>query len=164
MASKYILKDVEDFEPNASITRADFARYIVSAVGLDSYQNDLTKNFTDVEKTRKSIYVAAEYGIVNGYKDGSFRPEQTITREEAMTMYARAMDLVEYQGQEVKRLETFKDKEDVSSWAYKHVEKAVNGKLFNGRKEDELAPKGNLTYAESLKAIDNLLINAKLTN
>jgi hypothetical protein len=164
MASKYILKDLEEFNPDEDITRAEFAEYIISAVGLDSYKDELTKNFSDVDKSNKSIYIAAEYGIVDGYEDNSFKPNQTITREEAMTMYARTMDLIKYQGEEINRLDTFKDKDKVSNWALEYVEKTVNGKLFNGRTAEKLVPNGNLTHAESLKVIDNLLVNSNFSN
>jgi len=89
MASRLIVFNAETFEPNKAITRADFAEYIVRALGI--YREGMYENkFKDVSATGErtlAILIASEYGIVAGYSDGTFKGDNQITREEAMMMY-----------------------------------------------------------------------------
>ncbi|PKM51238.1 MAG: hypothetical protein CVV02_07725 [Firmicutes bacterium HGW-Firmicutes-7] len=164
MASRLVLVGYENFEANKSVTRAEFADYIVRALGLYREGLDIENKFTDLKENKNlmSVLIASDRGIVNGYMDGTFRPEATITREEAMTMYARAMDIVRIIETNENKLSTFSDQELVANWATSYVQKVVNCNIFNGKGNDILDPKGTLTHAESLSAIRNLLIRAEL--
>ncbi|MCT4508446.1 MAG: leucine-rich repeat protein [Tepidibacter sp.] len=167
MASRLVIKNPENFKPDEEITRGDFAEYITKAIGL--YRTDATKKglFTDIKATDEfanAITIANEYGIIKGYEDKTFKPNEKISREEAMTMYARAMDIVKLSGIDNKRISNYKDESEVSKWAYKSVEKTLNAGVFNGKTEDTIDPKATFTYAEATTAIRNLLIEAKLIN
>jgi hypothetical protein len=78
MASRLIIFNSETFEPNMAITRADFAEYIVRALGIYREGSIHENNFKDVSDTEErtlAILIANEYGIVSGYNDGTFRGE-----------------------------------------------------------------------------------------
>ena len=93
MASRLIIFNPEKFEPNKAITRADFAEYIVRALGLYREGSKHENKFSDVSTTggrTLAILIASEYGIVSGYPDETFRSDALITREEAMTMYQQS--------------------------------------------------------------------------
>lgn len=84
MASRLVIFNANTFEPNKAITRADFAEYIVRALGLYR-QGEHQNRFTDVSITGDrtlAILIASENGIVTGYSDGTFRGDNQITREE----------------------------------------------------------------------------------
>lgn len=81
------------FDPNANMTRAEFAAITVRALGLTPEANDA---FTDVPaKAWYAPYVGTAYchGIINGIGGGLFNPDGTITRQEAAVMVARAAKL-----------------------------------------------------------------------
>lgn len=167
MASRLVVFNPEGFSPNKAITRGDFAEYMVRALGL--YQEGLKINntFKDVNpKSARSlgILIANQYGLVTGYSDGTFKPDATITREEAMVMYQRAMKVSKLVGEHGNRYEVFTDFSEVSSFARESVKEVLAAHVFNGSTTKLLSPKKNLTYAEAIQAIKNLLVSAKLIN
>lgn len=170
MASRLVVVEVENFMPDKAINRGDFANYIVRALGLyrDRFQFSEEQNiFLDIDKTHpasKGIIIANEWGIVKGYPNGTFKPDNTITREEAMTMYFKAMDIVKLSEKDRDRILSYKDESQVASWAYEAVKKTLSAEVFNVREEDRIVPKGTFTYAEAATAIRNLLIEAELIN
>jgi uncharacterized repeat protein (TIGR02543 family) len=96
MGSRMIVYGVDgvNFAPDENMTRAEFAAVIVRSLGLNPGVGE--NSYDDIGATAwYSAYVetATSYGIINGYDDGTFRPDDLITREQAMTMLARAMKL-----------------------------------------------------------------------
>jgi hypothetical protein len=166
MASRLVIFNADTFEPNKAITRADFAEYIVRALGLYR-QGEYQNKFTDVNTTGDrtlAILIANEYGIVTGYPDGTFRPDQKITREEAMAMYQRAMKVTKLVGVDQNRYQNYADYKQVGSWATAYVKEVLSAHVFNGTTATTISPKSNLTYAEAAQAIKNLLEESKLIN
>ena len=165
MATRHIIEDESEFYPDRAITRADFATFIVRALGLEKKQAVLQTTFSDVSSTNPkafAIIMSREWGIVSGYPDGTFRPEGTITREEAMIMFANAMELSGLEENDKSVMDNFSDKHEVSVWAYDYVRKVTSAKLFNGVSTTQLDPKGEFTYAQAITAIRNLLIEREL--
>jgi len=169
MASRMIVKGIDGthFKPNASITRAEFSAIIVRALGLP--ENGKTTEFKDVASGKwyvGSIAKAFEYGIIKGYEDGTFRPNQTITREEAMAMIARAMKWTALhtnlgEADIAAALNPFKDSTSVAKWAKPAVAATVKSGLVIGS-GTELKPTSNITRAETAAIVQRLLINSKL--
>ena len=167
MASRLIIFNPETFAPNKAITRADFAEYIVRALGLYREGSTHANKFSDVKEEGDralAVLIASEYGIVTGYTDGSFRPDALITREEAMTMYQKAMKVTKIVGTDLNRYQSYKDYHQVSSWATSYVKEVLSAHVFNGNTATTISPKTNLTYAEAAQAIKNLLVESKLIN
>jgi hypothetical protein len=82
------------FRPFQSMTRAQMATVIARSLGLGSVQPD--GRFSDVTIATGHaghIHAVAEAGIVSGYPDGTFRPEQAVPRDQMATFLARALDL-----------------------------------------------------------------------
>ncbi|WP_347450789.1 Ig-like domain-containing protein [Acetoanaerobium noterae] len=166
MASRLVIFNADTFEPNKAITRADFAEYIVRALGLYR-QGEHQNKFTDINAKGDrtlAILIANEYGIVTGYSDGTFRGDNQITREEAMTMYQRAMKITKLTGSDTNRINTYVDSMQVSKWAVSYVTDVLSAHVFNGTTAKTIAPKANLTYAEAAQAIKNLLVQSGLIN
>jgi len=167
MASRAIINEYENFTPDENITRGEFVEYITNAIGI--YRTDVVfeSRFTDVEFTDKyfdAITIAAEYGIIEGYTDGSFKAGEIMTREEAMTINARAMKIVKLAGSDTAVMNNYVDYEDASDWAKELIKDAVSAKVFNGTSETTLSPNAKITYAEAAQSIKNLLVGASLIN
>ncbi|WP_312159810.1 S-layer homology domain-containing protein [Oscillibacter sp.] len=167
MASRLVIFNADTFEPNKAITRADFAEYIVRALGIYREGSTHENHFKDVNATGArtlAILIANEYGIVSGYEDGTFRGDKQITREEAMVMYQRAMKITKLTGTDQERYQTYTDYAKVSEWAAIYVKDVLAAHVFNGNTATTISPKKNLTYAEAAQAIKNLLVESKLIN
>ena len=84
------------YRPDAIVTRAQMAKLLVVAAGLEPAANVAkgATNFSDVAANHWAsgyINVAAQYGYINGYPDGRFAPEATVTYAEAVTMAIRVL-------------------------------------------------------------------------
>ncbi|SMP71060.1 S-layer homology domain-containing protein [Anoxynatronum buryatiense] len=167
MAARLIISNPNTFEPDQPITRGEFAQYITKALGIYRTDEITTTKFTDVSKEDKlfnAITVATEYGLISGYPDRTFKPNDQITREEAMSMYARAMEIVGLKEADNKRIEKYKDKDQVADWAYEAVKKTVSIGVFSRKTGETINPKDTFTHAEAATAVRNLLVKAQLIN
>lgn len=124
-----IIKGYTDgsFQPNKSITRAELATIIARFAKLDVN----TKTFSDINGhwAQKNIELAAGNGWINGYEDGTFRPNNNITRAETFAMINRVLDR---QTESVSNLlptsdmNMWSDNMDADAWYYKDVQEATN--------------------------------------
>lgn len=167
MASRLVIKNPDTFNPSGTITRGEFAEYITKALGV--YRTGVAEDgmFTDVAKTdtlADAIKAAVDYGIIKGYTDGSFKPSATISRQEAMVMYSRAMDVVGLTGTDTARINNYTDYSAVANWAKEDVKEVISAKVFNGVSASSLAPKATFTNAEAATAVRNLLVESGLIN
>ncbi|MCD9026342.1 GLUG motif-containing protein [Cohnella silvisoli] len=169
LASRMVIGGVDGthFRPNQPITRAEFAAIVVRALGLDD--NGTSASFEDVASEAwyaGGVAKAQEYGIVSGYPDGTFHPERTITREEAIAMIVRMMKLtgmntsVSEPEAEV-TLTLFADGKSVDGWAKEAVAAAVKSGLVQGFAAG-LRPKSDITRAETAAIVLRLLEKAEL--
>ena len=113
------------FDPNGYITRAEFAA-IASRFFDTTYQGkDL---FPDIDGHWAAAYInkAAQQGIVNGYPDGTFRPQQLITRAEAMAMVNRTLDRAPDKDHFLPDMLVWVDNRDTNKWYYEDVQEATN--------------------------------------
>ncbi|GEM_PF-3249929 len=169
LASRMIVSGVDEtqFKPQASISRAEFAAIVVRSLGLANGSSATV--FSDVLPTAwyaEAVTQAEAYGIIQGYNDGTFRPNQTVTREEAMIMIAQAMKLagIQLQDDDSMQSETwmaFTDQQDISPWAKPAVSAVVQTELVRGN-QGMLLPKNNITRAETAVIIERLLMTAEL--
>ena len=124
----------EHFDPNAPITRAEFAaicaRFDTSKRNGDSDFADIAGHWAEVEIGR-----AATLGWIMGYTDGTFRPENNITRAEAMTMINRVLNrLPQSEDDLLDGMNIWPDNQ-LGAWYYLAVQEATNSHDFN-RKGD----------------------------
>lgn len=125
-----ILGGYEDgtFRPNSGITRAEFAKI---AVSFFEYEGIEAENvFTDVAHGswyEDFVAAAAEIGLIEGYEDGSFRPESGITRAEACTIINRTLGRAPDKGHLLPESEmlTWPDNPE-SAWYYAQIQEATN--------------------------------------
>jgi S-layer homology domain. len=167
MASRLILSGVSDseFRPNQAVTRAEFLAIAVRALGLRHAEQQV--GFKDVPEKQwyaEAVQIGVSNGLLSGYADGTFRPEQAITREEALVILSRILPLVELTSQlepekQDNTLAAFHDLNQLSNWARSAAALAINNGLMQGY-EDELLPKNNITRAETATLIERLLKEA----
>ncbi|MBE7043049.1 MAG: S-layer homology domain-containing protein [Ruminococcaceae bacterium] len=160
MAEKGIVSGVSKttFEPERSITRAEFAAMMTRALNLTSANSDTV--FVDVRTDAwyaKEVAAAAAVGLIVGY-DGYFRPDDMITREEMAVVIMKVYD---YLGKapSTGKIEQFADKESISTWAYDYVDQAVSSNLISGMTFETFAPSENATRAQVTSLIKRLLNN-----
>ena len=118
--------------------------------------------FKDIRETdwyHEPVAAAQKYGLIRGFEDGTFRPAEKITREQAMSILAQAMALtnLETPGASAVRLEAFADAEQIAEWAVEGVIRSLNAGIVAGRTETQLAPKAFITRAEAVVIIQRLL-------
>ena len=150
------------------MTRAQFAAVIVKALGLAPGMGNC--QFSDVKSSdwyKGYIETAVEYGLIYGYGDGTFGPNETITREQAMTMMARALKLVgltiKLESNSISQMMTlYKDGFDTSRYAGESVAICLYYGLISGRNGNYLAPKENITRAEVAVMVQRMLVKANL--
>jgi len=114
------------FLPDAYITRAEFA---VICARFDDSEYEITDNYTDVSGhwAEAEIHEAAAHGWIRGYEDGTFRPDQLITRAEAMTMINRVLNRVpETVNDLLDNMTRWSDNSDETVWYYLAVQEATN--------------------------------------
>ena len=165
MASRLIITSPNSFKANAAITRAELAEYLVRALGLYREDHAIQLPFTDVAKTSQhalAISIANEWDLINGYTDGTFKPDAPLTREEAMTMYAKALQIAQYKAMTKDSIKV--DLTTVAPWARSFVQSVIDAKVFVGRTTGAYDFKAPLTHAEALAAIQNILNVTGLTD
>lgn len=82
------------YKPATIVTRAEMAKLIITALGMDSYATATTSSYTDMTNAKWAVPVveyATNLGIINGYGNGKFGPNDTVTYEQAATMIVRAL-------------------------------------------------------------------------
>ena len=132
LSSMGIVKGHNDgtFAPNAPITRAEFAAI---AARFDDKNTDTSSKFTDIAShwAKNEIGIAANKGWINGYPDDTFRPNQYITRAEAMTLVNRVLNrLPENSSDLLDSMIKWPDNSDASAWYYLAVQEATNSHYY----------------------------------
>lgn len=145
------------FRPDQGVTRAEFTRMLISALNMDETAWALEAShrlFRDVPLNhwaRGYIQLAWELGIVSGYKDGTFRPEQVINRAEMASMLLRALNFVGHDEHHV----SFND--ELPSWAKENILLAAKWGLVNGFEDGTFRALEPVTRAQAVVFLNRLL-------
>lgn len=158
MASKYIVTGDPSgaFVPERGVTRAEFAAMLARAVGLSPFTGTQGQ-FTDVASTAwyyGIVEAAARAGLVNGYGNGKFGPNDLVTREQVASMVVRSLKkdgkgATLTSEQATALLVTFDDQVKVSAWATGDLAAAVNEKIVTGKAAKTLEPGSGASRAEA---------------
>jgi hypothetical protein len=114
-----------------------------------------------------AVTTAYEYNLIDGYGDGQFGAMDKITREQAMTIVARATNITKLKAgmteSEVNKvLAGFTDANSTADYAKTGIAACVKTGIISGRSKTTLAPKDNITRAEVAAAIRRLLQKSNL--
>nr|AYQ75732.1 hypothetical protein EAV92_19000 [Cohnella candidum] len=151
------------FSPDRDITRAEFAAIIVRGLGLKL--DNGAPPFSDVKATdwySGAVNTAYAYKLIAGFEDGTFRPNDNITREQAMVVLSKAMKVTGLKDKlsvpsAVAVLRPFGDAAEVSPWAQSSVADSVQAGIVSGRSDAKLVPTDFMTRAEVATMIQKLL-------
>ena len=143
-------------DPNGDMTRAEMAAIINRSFGCYA-KADISK-YKDVSKDKwyfEDVAMAVQMGTYNGRSNSSMAPDAPITRQEAMTVVARALEL-DYDSYSKAELTQFSDAGKVSNWAMPYVRAMVGADYIHGRGK-VLAPQDNITRSEFAQIFHNII-------
>lgn len=142
-------KSTTSFAPNDTMTRAELLKVTLLAAGYDPEESESTSGFSDVKAGdwfMPFVAFAYENGFIEGYSDGSFRPNDTINRAEALAILLRVSNAnVETLGSGVNE-----DFSDISKadWFYPYVKYAQDNGIVEGYADGSFGPDNQVTRAE----------------
>ena len=151
-------KSATIIDPNGDMTRAEMAAIINRSFGC--YKTADISQYKDVAKSKwyyKDVALAVQMGTYNGRSNSSMAPDSPITRQEAMTVVARALEL-DYDSYSKTDLSAFTDRSEISNWALPYVRAMVGADYIHGRGKI-LAPQDNITRAEFAQIFANIIKN-----
>ncbi|MBN2794422.1 MAG: S-layer homology domain-containing protein [Clostridia bacterium] len=150
------------FRPDASVTRAEVAAMFAKVLG---YNTDPigTQTYSDVSDAHWAfgvIQAISRHGLFSGYEDGTFKPDEPITRAEIMAVFSNywttaGIVIDDSSNHYIKDVST-------SHWALKFINKAFNANLVSGYADNSFKPEQNASRAEMVVMINKLLGRADL--
>ncbi len=147
----------EKFEPSRPLTRAETARALVLANGLPPLFTP--SGYRDVKESdwfHPYVQAATQAGIFGGFGDGTFRPHDTITREQLASVLSRSLGPGTKTEGEVSL--SFRDLSAIAGWALPEVKRCVALGLFAGDDQNRFRPRDNTTRAEGAALIHRYLL------
>ena len=149
-------KSATVIDPNGDLTRAEMAAIINRSFGC--YKITDISQYKDVSKSKwyyKDVALAVQMGTYNGRSASAMAPDAPISRQEAMTVVARALEL-DYDTYAKTDLSAFSDRGKISDWALPYVRAMVGADYIHGRGKI-LAPLDNITRAEFAQIFANII-------
>ena len=149
-------KSATVIDPNGDMTRAEMAAIINRSFGC--YKTADISQYKDVAKSKwyyKDVAMAVQMGTYNGRSSSTMAPDSPITRQEAMTVVARALEL-DYDSYSKTDLSAFSDRSEISNWALPYVRAMVGADYIHGRTKG-LEPLDNITRAEFAQIFHNII-------
>ncbi|AHV95811.1 S-layer domain protein [Paenibacillus sabinae T27] len=140
------------FQPDKVITRAEFISLANKAFGF-SHKADQT--FKDVPQGKwfyNDVSKAKFTGYISGFGDGTFRPDQPITREESAKIIYQLMQLEE--GTITRDTEAFQDEQQMSAWSKPYIKVVASKGYLKGYPDKSFRPQKPITRAEAVVVLD----------
>jgi uncharacterized protein YraI len=146
------------FRPNAGVTRAEFVVMLDSAyqVPAGKYGNGLG-DVGDRDWFAQDVKSALATGFVSGYPDGTFRPQEDVSRQEAACMLAKLLKL------DGATTSGFSDAGDIASWAKPSVSDLVAAGIMAGYPDGTFRPREVISRAEAVVMINRALASQSFT-
>ena len=139
------------FRPDQFVTRAEFTVWLAKAMQLSGEGH--AKVFADQASipawASEAVAQAVELGLIQGYADQRFMPNQSISRAEMVTMVARALKL----STDASSRTDFADDKLIPAWALGAIDAAVQQGWIQGRGSNQFAPGASTTRAESMTVL-----------
>lgn len=144
------------FRPNDSVTRAEFIKMLVCALGIED--KEAKAEFSDVSKSAwYYTYVASatEKGLITGDENGSFNPDGKISRQDICVILSRVMDRIGHPDEAYD--EIFTDNDEISDYAKNAVYRLHSVNVISGMGDGTFAPKNDATRAQTAKMLMSFL-------
>lgn len=156
------------FSPQKELTRAQFATMLAKTALSEGElaQYDGGGSFKDINGhwARRYINWAAEAGIINGYPDGSFKPDRLVSRQDMAVMTVNFSGATGRVMTAVKGEITFTDNGSIASYAAASVKLCQRADVIGGYKDGSFKPKGAATRAEAAVLYSNFLKKCKVSD
>jgi chitodextrinase len=172
LASKLVVKGATStqFQPNVTVSRADFATLLVRALGMK--EDASLAKFRDVRSKdwfAGAVGTAVTSGLMPGYKDGTFKPNAKMTRAELAVVLERAMDFTGKSieltpKQKTAWINKFKDKTKITVASQSAVATVLEARIMTGKTKTTFAPTTNVTRAELTVILKRLLQHTEFMN
>ncbi|TYQ16801.1 UNVERIFIED_CONTAM: chitobiase/beta-hexosaminidase-like protein [Acetivibrio alkalicellulosi] len=149
------------FRPDASITRAEFVTIVNNLFG---YKDKSTITFSDVKAGDwfyDQIEKAREIGYISGYTDGTMRPNNPITRQEAMVIICNILRFE--QSSNAAAISGFNDRDDIPDWSRGFIITAVEKGFISGYEDKTIRGNMPIKRAETVAMLDKVageIVNA----
>lgn len=166
----------DTFQPDQALTRAEFAALVTRTLGLKPEVNS-SMTWSDVNSNdwfAGYVYAAAKAGILTGYEDQTYHPNQPISRQEMSVMIYRAMKYAGFDGSEqasnvqaVNRANlaiAFTDADLIQDWAKEAVAVISNKQIVDGVASGKFDPAATATRAQSAVILKRMLAILTFTN
>lgn len=155
------------FDPNASVTRAEFAKMVCATFGIQP-NTTAAQTFTDVSPSDwfyGYVQAASAAGIVNGVSDTAFDPNATIKRQEMAAMLYRAIDATgRLATLPAGTAKTFSDYDQIDDYAKGYVTTLSSAGIINGTSETTFEPYATATRAQAAAILYQYLDAVGLTS
>ncbi|UKS25479.1 S-layer homology domain-containing protein [Paenibacillus sp. HWE-109] len=171
ISGRMIVQGIDEsrFAPDVAITRAELAALLVRALGLPIGGNHT--DFRDVAEASwysGAVAAAKAYGMMDGFSEGTFGPNQEVSRQEAIVTFVRALKLADApsltgHASEQVDLAVYADRSQISNWASDAIKTALAAGIMNGY-GNELRPQKSLTRAETTVLLYRMLLQAGFIN
>ena len=162
LASKFIVNgdNSGNFNPDASITRAEFISMVVRSLGIPEEKGN--SNFSDVNNQwfAGAVNAASKSDLASGYKDGTFKPENNISRQEITSILCNA---IKFSGASSNMkdpeqyLSKFEDQAVIGTWARESIGLAVKYGIVDGTPSGQFMPQSNATRSEAAAMLTRML-------
>lgn len=158
LASKFVISGYEDntFKADKPVTRAEFATLLMRAMGIvpKPTANIPFKDVLKGEWYYEAVAAAADAGFISGYEDGTFRPNQTVSRQEMTKMIFTALRSGGFNKQltleqQEAAISRFSDKSTISSWAKEAAAYAGETGIMNGTADGSFEGSTNADRAQT---------------
>lgn len=167
MANKQIVQGEGNyFRPDTPMTRGELATLLVRSLGL--IESGAASSFTDISaqaRYAKAVSTAQGLGLIEGYDDGTFRPDASVTREQLAVILSRTLRLTGKMPQtRSEGLELFSDKQQIAAWAVEPIAQLLDSDIIRGTTAAEFSPKAPATRAHSIVMLKRMLQHLEYMN
>ena len=154
------------FKPDSTITRAEFAAMVNRAFNFtesgevnvsNTAESGTTTGFSDVSLNKwyaKDIAIASQTGYILGYDDGTFKPDNMITRQEAAVMIGRILKL---DTSDLTQADVFNDVSQIQDWGKGPIGAIADAGIMQGYPDGTFQPQRLITRAEALVSLDRAM-------
>ncbi|OPH60005.1 hypothetical protein BC351_19010 [Paenibacillus ferrarius] len=163
LTAKHIIEGITsgEFNPNGITTRAQFTALLVRSLHLKK-QATWTSNFEDVQQDAwyaQDVAAASQTGLVSGVTEQTFDPNAEMTREQMAILLVRAYEYLNGSYTSIHRkLESYTDQREISTWALEDVNKAIELGILSGLSNERFSPSSTALRMETAEALYNFLM------
>ena len=161
-AEKGYLSGYEDntFKPDNAITKAEFVQLVNNYFGFSGNEEKVA-DFSDINQAEwysKAINEAVSRGYISGYADKTFKPNEFITRQEAISILAKILNIAdeEIADKNEEYLKKYSDYAEVADWAKKSMYNYLTHGFVKGYSDGTLRPNNFVTRAELIHLLNTI--------